>query len=485
MSKLIFETSVKGRKGVSFPKPSAAESAYATVHLPPHLTATQPVELPEVSELDVIRHYTRLSAKNFSIDTHFYPLGSCTMKYNPRICEKTAALDGFAGLHPLLPQLPQGETLAQGALEVIWNTEQILCELTGMSAFTLQPMAGAHGELTGLLLIAAYHKDKGNTRTKVIIPDSAHGTNPASASLAGYEVVSVPTDANGDMDLEAFRAALTPEIAAVMMTCPSTLGLFEKNILKIAELAHANDTLLYYDGANMNALMGHARPGDLGFDVVHLNVHKTFSTPHGGGGPGAGPVGVKESLIPFLPTSVVEKDAHGRFRLCYDKPKSIGYIAPFYGNYSVLIRAYTYLLHLGGNGLKEATDYAVLNANYIRVKLSPYFRVAYDRICMHECVFTADKQMEKGVRALDIAKALIDEGHHPPTIYFPLIVHEAMMFEPTETESRETLDRFIAAMIRIAETAEKCPESFATMPETTEISRVDETKAAKAMVLKA
>jgi glycine dehydrogenase subunit 2 len=346
-------------------------------------------------------------------------------------------------------------------------------------------MAGAHGELTGLLLIAAYHKDKGNTRTKVLIPDSAHGTNPASAAIAGYEVISVPTDAHGDMDLEAFKAALTPDIAAVMMTCPSTLGLFERNILKIAELAHANDTLLYYDGANMNALMGYARPGDLGFDVVHLNVHKTLSTPHGGGGPGAGPVGVKESLLPFLPTSVVEKDALGKYWLRYDKPKSIGYIAPFYGNFAVLIRAYTYLLHLGGNGLKQATEYAVLNANYVRAKLKPYFAEAYDRVCMHECVLTAEHQMKKGVRALDIAKALIDEGFHPPTIYFPMIVHEAMMFEPTETESKETLDSFIEAMIRIAKEAEEKPDSFAGKPLTTEISRVDETKAAKAMVLKA
>jgi glycine dehydrogenase subunit 2 len=485
MNTLIFEASVKGRRAVSFPKPSPAESLYANVQLPAALAATHPVELPEVSELDVIRHYTRLSCKNFSIDTHFYPLGSCTMKYNPRICEKTAALDGFAGLHPLLPQLWRGEALTQGALELVWDTQRLLCELTGMSGFTLQPMAGAHGELTGLLLIAAYHKDKGNTRTKVLIPDSAHGTNPASAAIAGYEVVSVPTDAQGDMDLEAFKAALTPDIAAVMMTCPSTLGLFERNILTIAKLAHANDTLLYYDGANMNAMMGYARPGDLGFDVVHLNVHKTLSTPHGGGGPGAGPVGVKESLLPFLPTSIVEKDALGKYWLRYDKPKSIGYIAPFYGNFAVLIRAYTYLLHLGGNGLKEATEYAVLNANYIRVKLNPYYAEAYSRVCMHECVLTAEHQMKKGVRALDIAKALIDEGFHPPTIYFPMIVHEAMMFEPTETESKETIDQFIEAMIRIAKEAETNPDSFAEKPLTTEISRVDETKAAKAMVLKA
>jgi glycine dehydrogenase subunit 2 len=485
MSKLIFEKSVKGRRAVSFPKPSTAEHVYATVKLPENLAASNPVELPEVSELDVIRHYTLLSSKNYSIDTHFYPLGSCTMKYNPRVCEKAAGLDGFACLHPLLPQLRRGETLAQGALEVIWKTERLLCELTGMNGFTLQPMAGAHGELTGLLLIAAYHRDKGNQRNKVIIPDSAHGTNPASAAIAGYEVVSVPTDPNGNMDIEAFKAALTPDVAAVMMTCPNTLGLFETGILNIAELAHANDTLLYYDGANMNALMGRARPGDLGFDVVHLNVHKTLSTPHGGGGPGAGPVGVKDSLIPFLPTSIVEKDALGKYWLRYDKPKSIGYIAPFYGNYSILIRAYTYLLHLGGNGLKEATEYAVLNANYIRAKLQPFFKIAYDRICMHECVFTADKQMEKGVRALDIAKALIDSGYHPPTIYFPLIIHEAMMFEPTETESKETIDGFIDEMIRIATCAAENPESFADMPLSTEISRVDETKAAKAMILKA
>lgn len=485
MGKLIFEKSVAGRRAMSFPRLSAAEQRCA-VPLPPALCASEPVELPEVSELDVIRHYTSLSQQNYSVDTNFYPLGSCTMKYNPRVCEKIAALDGFAGLHPLLPQLRGGGALTQGALEVLWRTEQLLCELTGMRAFTLQPMAGAHGELTGMLLIAAYHLAKGQTRSKVLIPDSAHGTNPASAAIAGFEVVSVGTDAEGNVDLADFKAKLTGDVAAIMLTCPNTLGIFERDVRTVAELAHANDTLLYYDGANMNALMGRARPGDLGFDVVHLNVHKTLSTPHGGGGPGAGPVGVNNRLLPFLPVSTVEKRNDGTFALNYDRPQSIGYIAPFYGNFAVLLRAYAYLLRLGGNGLREATDHAVLNANYLRVKLQDHYDIPYNRVCLHEVLLSAERQTKmSGVRAIDIAKALIDAGYHPPTVYFPLIVHEAIMIEPTETESKETLDAFVAEMVRIARLADENPEAFATLPEHTHVSRLDETKAARDMLLKA
>jgi glycine dehydrogenase subunit 2 len=485
VSKTIFEKSVAGRRAATFPKLTAAE-ARCPVALPAAACAAAPVELPEVSELDVIRHYTALSQQNYSVDTNFYPLGSCTMKYNPRICEKVARLEGFASVHPLLPQLRGGGSLTQGALEVLWRTERLLCELAGMDAFTLQPMAGAHGELTGLLLVAAYHRAKGRPRRRVLIPDSAHGTNPASAAIAGFEVVAVGTDGEGNVDLADFKAKLTEDVAAVMMTCPNTLGLFERHVHEIAALAHANDTLLYYDGANMNALMGRVRPGDLGFDVVHLNVHKTLSTPHGGGGPGAGPVGVKAALAPFLPISTVEKRDDGTFALSYDRPQSIGYIAPFYGNFAVLLRAYAYLLSLGRDGLREATDHAVLNANYLRVKLQEHFDIPYNRVCMHEVLLSAERQTKKGgVRAIDVAKALIDAGYHPPTVYFPLIVHEAIMIEPTETESKETLDAFVADMLRIARQADENPAAFATMPESTRISRVDETKAARDMRLKA
>jgi glycine dehydrogenase subunit 2 len=485
VSALIFDKSVAGRRALTFPRLADAEREGA-LPLPESCCAATPPDLPEVGELDVIRHYTRLSQQNYSVDTHFYPLGSCTMKYNPRICEKIAALDGFAGIHPLLPQLRGGGALTQGALEVLWRAERLLCELTGMEAFTLQPVAGAHGELTGMLLIAAYHRARGEARRQVLVPDSAHGTNPASAAIAGFSVVPVGTDAEGNVDQADFTAKLTPDTAAVMLTCPNTLGLFERNVRTMADRAHANGTLLYYDGANMNALMGRARPGDLGFDVMHLNLHKTLSTPHGGGGPGAGPVGVKADLVPFLPISTVEKRGDGTYALNYDRPRSIGYVAPFYGNFAVLLRAYAYLISLGGNGLREAADHAVLNANYLRVKLQEAFDIPYNRICMHEVLLSAERQTKAaGVRALDFAKGLIDAGYHPPTIYFPLIVHEAMMIEPTETESKATLDAFAADMLRLARLAETHPEAFATMPETTAISRVDETRAARGMKLQA
>jgi len=480
VSELIFEKSVAGRRGCSLSKLTPAEAA-CELRIPAKYMAATPPDLPEVSELDVVRHFTHLSRLNFGVDTHFYPLGSCTMKYNPKICEKIAALDGFATLHPLLPQLRGGGMLTQGALEVLFETERLLAEICGMDAFSLQPMAGAHGELAGIMLIAAYHRERGNRKTKVIVPDTSHGTNPASAALAGYQVVTVPSNQDGSMDMAAFQAALDNEVAAVMMTCPNTLGLFERDIVEIAKLAHAKDALLYYDGANLNALLGQCRPGDLGFDVVHINLHKTFATPHGGGGPGSGPVGVKASLTPYLPTSIVVKRSDGTYALEYAREKSIGYLAPFYGNFGIILRAYAYLLLMGHDGLKEVSENAVLGANYIRAKLQARFDVPYDRICMHECVFDAKRQAAKGVRALDIAKALIDRGMHPPTIYFPLIVHEALMVEPTETESKETMDAFVAAMLEIADQVDKDPSVFAAMPTTMPVSRPDETKAARDM----
>ena len=480
MSQLIYDKSVPGRRGITLPSLTTAEAALH-LRIPEKYLAVELPELPEVSELEVVRHYTNLSTQNFSVDANFYPLGSCTMKYNPKVCEKVAALDGFLALHPLLPQLRGGGMLTQGALQVLHDLEELLCEIAGMQAFSLQPMAGAHGELTGIMLIAAYHRARGNRKNKVLIPDSAHGTNPSSAAIAGYEVVTVPSGPDGCMDMAKFKEALDDEVAAVMLTGPNTLGIFNKHVHEIADLAHARDALLYYDGANLNALLGHCRPGDLGFDVMHINLHKTFATPHGGGGPGAGPVGVKAKLIPFLPTSIVEKRPDGTLTLRYESEKTIGFIAPFYGNFGVLLKAYTYILLLGGNGLKRVSENAVLNANYIRKKLSAYYDMPFNRNCMHECVLSAERQAKRGVRALDIAKALIDRGIHPPTIYFPMIVHEAMMIEPTETESKEELDRFIAAMIEIAQLAESNPSAFAAMPIKTSVSRLDETKAARDM----
>jgi len=480
MNKLIFEKSVSGRRGYTLPTLSPAEAA-CVPNLPPQLCAAVPPELPEVSELDAIRHFTNLSRRNFSVDSHFYPLGSCTMKYNPRICEKVAALEGFAAAHPLLPQLPGGAALAQGALQVVYECEKLLAEICGMAAFTMQPMAGAHGELTGIMLIAAYHRARNNRRSTVLVPDSSHGTNPASAALAGYKVITVPSGADGCIDFDAFKAAINDDVAAVMMTCPNTLGLYETRIHEIAALAHQHDALLYYDGANLNAMLGRCRPGDLGFDVVHLNLHKTFATPHGGGGPGAGPVGVAASLAPYLPVSRVCRRDDGTYYLNDDYPATIGRIAPFYGNFGVYLKAYTYMRLLGSAGLREVAEQAVLNANYVKARLQPWYDLPYQRIVMHECVFSAARQAAKGVKALDIAKALIDKGFHPPTVYFPLIVKEALMIEPTETEARDELDRFIEAMIDIAKLAAENPTAFADMPHSTPVSRPDETRAARDM----
>jgi len=475
--KLIYEKSVPGRRGVLFPE----SDVFAKIEIPENLRRRKHAALPEVSELDAIRHFTALSRMNHGVDTNFYPLGSCTMKYNPKLGEQVSRFDGFASLHPLLPQLRRGGMLTQGALQVIYDTGHLLCEITGMDEFTMQPMAGAHGELTGIMLIAAYHKAMGNKKTKVIVPDSAHGTNPASAAIAGYSVVTVPSNERGVMGIKEFESALDGETAAVMLTTPNTLGLFNTDLPKIVEMAHKAGALMYYDGANLNAILGRCRPGDLGFDVVHINLHKTFSTPHGGGGPGAGPVGVKEKLIPFLPVSRVVKRSDGTFALDYDHPQSIGYIAPFYGNFGVILKAYAYILTLGREGLIRVSENAVLNANYLMERLKNHFDLPHDRLCMHEFVLSAGRQHKKGIRALDIAKAIIDRGFHPPTVYFPLIVDEAMMIEPTETESKETLDAFADVMIEIARMCEENPEALHDAPKTTPVSRLDEVKAVKNM----
>jgi glycine dehydrogenase subunit 2 len=470
---LIYEKSVNGRRGVRLPAcdtPRAAE-------LPHNLLRKEAAGLPEVSELDLVRHFTNLSRRNFSVDTNFYPLGSCTMKYNAKALENAASL--FAPFHPMTALLPGGESLAQGALAMLLNLAESLAEITGMDEVTTQPMAGAQGEMAGIMMIAAYHKAKGNKKKYVIVPDSSHGTNPASAAMVGYEIVTIPTAPYGDMDLDAFRAAMNNEVAAVMMTCPNTLGLFNPHIKEICDIAHAHSALVYYDGANLNAIMGKVRPGDVGFDVIHLNLHKTFGTPHGGGGPGSGPVGVKKALIPYLPTPRIVRNDDGGFGVETDNPSSIGRTASFFGNFGVMVKAYAYIMMLGKDGLIEVSEQAVLNANYVMSRLKSHYDLPYDTTCMHECVFSASRQLKQGIHAIDIAKYLIDRGYHPPTVYFPLIVKEAIMIEPTETESKATLDAFIAVMKDAAELAEKEPEALQRAPVTMPVSRLDETKAAR------
>ncbi len=475
---VIFEKSVAGRRGVRLPESDVPVAPKVDRR---YARATE-LQLCELSELDVVRHFTDLAHKNFGVDTNFYPLGSCTMKYNPKVGEKIAHLPGFAALHPLLPQLRGGGLLTQGALAVVYELEQLLCEITGMDAFTLHPLAGAHGELCGMMLAAAYHRHKGNQKTEVLIPDEAHGTNPSSAATAGFTVRAVPTDTtSGSLDMAALEQAMGPQTAALMLTNPNTLGIFNSDIERISALAKKNDCLLYYDGANLNAVLGRFRPGDGGFDIVHVNLHKTFGTPHGGGGPGAGPVGVKQHLQRFLPVSRVIKRDDNTYALKYDYPDTIGYVAPFYGNFSVCLKAYAYILMHGSEGLRQVADNAVLNANYILHSLKGAYQAPYPDGCMHECVFSASRQAENGVHAVDIAKALIDEGFHPPTVYFPLIVKEALMIEPTETESKETLDGFIAAMLRIAEDAKTNPEKLKAAPRKAPVRRLDETRAARVL----
>jgi len=473
--KLIFDRSVPGRRGVR----PVEEELQTPAEFPPALLRDKPAALPELSELDVVRHFTELSRKNFGVDSGFYPLGSCTMKYNPKVTERIAGYPGFMYLHPLLPQLPSGQTLVEGALEVLYEMDKLLREICGMAGFTLQPLAGAHGELTGTMIMAAYHRDRGNAKTTILIPDSAHGTNPASAAIAGFDIKAVPSGPSGVMDMQALREAVNDKTAGLMLTCPNTLGLFNPHIAEIGRIIHDVDGLMYCDGANLNAMLGICRPGDIGFDMVHVNLHKTFGTPHGGGGPGAGPVGVVEKLADFLPISLVRKADDGSFYLDYNVPKSIGYVAPFYGNFGVILKAYAYLLMLGPQGVRRIAENAVLNANYIREKLKPYYDLPYPQLCKHECVFSASRQAHKGVRAMDIAKALMDRGFHPPTVYFPLIVPEAMMIEPTESESKETLDAFIQAMIEIAELTDKDPQQVTGCPRTTPVGRLDEVRAAR------
>lgn len=475
---LIFERSKSGRIAYSLPEMDVPEVDAFDI-FPPEYVRKQDAELPEVSELDLMRHYTKLSENNHGVDSGFYPLGSCTMKYNPKINETVARFPGFAYIHPL-----QDESTVQGALGLMYDLQEHLKEITGMDEVTLQPAAGAHGEWTGLMLIRAFHEANGDTkRTKVIIPDSAHGTNPASASVAGFETVTVKSNEEGLVDLDDLRKIAGEDTAALMLTNPNTLGLFEAHILEIAEIIHDAGGKLYYDGANLNAVLAKARPGDMGFDVVHLNLHKTFTGPHGGGGPGSGPVGVKKELIPFLPVPVVAKKGD-RYVLDEDRPQSIGRVKPFYGNFGINVRAYTYIRSMGPDGLREVTENAVINANYMMRKLAPYYDLPYDRHCKHEFVLSGRRQKKLGVRTFDIAKRLLDFGFHPPTVYFPLNVEECMMIEPTETESKETLDAFIDAMIQIAKEAEENPEIVQEAPHTTIVKRLDETRAARKPVLR-
>lgn len=475
---LIFERSRSGRRAVDLPVPDVPLED-VTALIPAAFLRREPAALPEVSQLDLVRHFTELSQRTFGVDAGFYPLGSCTMKYNPKINEDMAAMPGLAGLHPL-----EDARDTQGALKLMFDLQAMLSEIAGMDAVTLQPVAGAHGELTGLKLIRAYHRHRGENRTQVIVPDSAHGTNPASVTVCGMESVEVKSHADGAIDLDALRAVVGPNTAALMLTNPSTLGLFEKNICAVTEIVHAAGGLVYYDGANANAIMGLTRPGDMGFDVVHFNLHKTFSTPHGGGGPGAGPVGVKKILEPFLPIPVVTQNEEGFYCFDEDRPLSIGRMHAFYGNFGVLVRAYAYILTMGAAGLRQASEDAVLNANYCLAQLRDVYHAPFSRHCMHECVLTSKKQNPQGIRTLDIAKRLLDYGVHPPTIYFPLIVEEALMIEPTETESKETLDAFIAIMRRIAEEAVQTPDVIKQAPSTTVVGRLDEATAARKPILR-
>lgn len=475
-SKTLFEKSRPNRLGVAVPNQWSDEELNCVLNdIPESMVRVENPALPELSECDVTRHFIGLSQKNYSVDTQFYPLGSCTMKFNPRINEKVATLPNFAGIHPLAPA-----DMCQGCLQLMFELQGYLAEITGMEAVTLQPAAGAHGEVTALFMISRYFRDKGERRTKVIVPDSSHGTNPASAALAGFQVVTIPSASDGSVDLEALQSQLDEDVACLMLTNPSTLGLFESKIEAITSLVHGVGGLVYYDGANMNALMGLVRPGDMGFDLVHLNLHKTFSTPHGGGGPGAGPVGARGELVSYLPGPIVDNGENG-----YELKRaehSIGRVRMFWGSFAVLAKAYAYIRSLGAKGLREASEMAVLAANYMRVRLHDKYCVPFDTFCMHEFVISADKLAhDRGIHATDIAKGLLDRGFHAPTIYFPLIVHEALMIEPTETESLETLDAFIEALLELAEAD---PEDLHSCPTELPVTRLDETKAARKPILR-
>jgi glycine dehydrogenase subunit 2 len=470
---IVFELSVPGRVGHSLPDADVPESDPARLLPAAHLRRT-PAALPEVSEFDAVRHYTRLSRLNYGLDTHFYPLGSCTMKYNPKLNEDMARLPGFARLHPLTP----GDA-SQGALQLMGELGEMLAEIVGMDGVSLQPAAGAQGELTGVLMIRAYHLDReGRPRMKVLVPDSAHGTNPASTAIAGYQTVQIKSDENGEVDLLDLERHLDEDVAALMITVPNTLGLFESRILEATGLCHAKGAQVYMDGANLNALLGLTRPGDLGFDVVHMNLHKTFTTPHGGGGPGAGPVAFKAHLAPHMPAPVVARDGD-EWRLDWKRPKSIGKVQSFWGNFGMHVRAYTYIRTMGPDGLRAVSENAILNANYIRARLLPHYDLPYEGASMHEVVFSARRQKAQGIAATDVAKRLLDLGFYAPSIYFPLIVEEALMIEPTETESKETLDQFCDAMIQIAQEAGTSPATLLEAPVTTPVRRLDQTLAAR------
>lgn len=468
----IFELSRAGRRG--FRLPEEATLGKEAHGIPARFLRTKPADLPENAELAVLRHFTRLSSFNHHIEKDMYPLGSCTMKYNPKMAEVAAALPGFRDLHPM-----QSEAETQGAIELLVDFQERLAKVLGMAAVSLQPAAGAQGELTCLLMARRYFEDRKEKRTKVVVPDSAHGTNPASATFAGFTTVEVPSNDRGEVDLEALRRAMDAESAVLMITLPNTLGLFESKIVEIARIVHDAGALLYMDGANFNAIIGQVRPGDVPFDLLHLNLHKTFATPHGGGGPGAGPIAVSEALAPYLPTPIPVKRSDGSFGWEANRPKSVGRVHTHFGNFGILVRAYSYLLYHGGDGLREISENAVLSANYLRKKLTGPFDIEHDRPCMHEFVLSGRKQKAIGVRTLDMAKRLLDYGFHPPTVYFPLIVEEAIMIEPTESENIETLDRFANAMLAIAEEARTNPELVKTAPHETIVGRVDEAGAAR------
>lgn len=476
---LLFESGAPGRRGFRFPACDVPETPLDQA-IPAEYLRKEPAPLPQLSELEAIRHYVRLSRKNYAVDIGIYPLGSCTMKYNPKVNEEAAALAGFKRVHPYQP-----DDTVQGALELMYHLERFLCEIAGLDRASLQPAAGAHGELLGLMLIKAYHRSRGEEeRDEILVPDSAHGTNPASAAMCGYRVVEVPTDERGGMDLDQVRQLAGPKTAGLMLTNPNTLGLFDERIEEIAQVVHDAGGLLYYDGANANAILGISRPGDMGFDIVHFNLHKTFSTPHGGGGPGAGPVAVTEELARFLPVPTVEKRADGSFYLDRERPEAVGRIRSFYGNFGVLVRAYAYIRAHGPEGLRRVSEYAVLHANYLMRRLAPYFELPYDRHCKHEFVLSGRRQKQMGVRTADIAKRLLDYGIHAPTVYFPLIVDEAIMIEPTETESLEAMDLLAEALIAIAREVEEDPEKVKTAPHDTPVGRLDETRAARQPVLR-
>jgi len=469
----IFDKSKDGRKGISLP---SLDVPIAKA-LDSNLSRKEKAKLPQLSEFDVVRHFTNLSNKNMSIDKNFYPLGSCTMKYNPKVTERIAGLEGFTYIHPHVVTNNMADDV-QGTLETIDMLETYLCEVTGMDSFTTTPQAGAHGEMLGIMMIDKYHKSKGNKRKYIIVPDSSHGTNPATASMVGYDVITIKSDENGAMDFDEFKAKMNEDVAAVMLTVPNTLGIYNKRIKEICDLAHSFDAMMYYDGANMNAIMGVARPGDIGFDVIHINVHKTFATPHGGGGPGSGPVGVNEKLKPFLPDLGIKK-VSDKYEFTNGGENSIGKISPFFGNYGISLRAIAYMITLGENGMHNTSSKAVLNANYIRVRLRDYFDVPFDSLCMHECVLSAKTLAKDGVTAMDIAKYLLDFGMHAPTVYFPLIVKEAIMIEPTETENKETIDIFCDRMIEAVKLAKKDPTAFKEYPKTLGVCRPDDTRAIK------